>query len=365
MPVWSTVYPVTAKACEDYDQTLADHLTTNETAPSAPALPVQLVQALPEIMRSLELDPARMLRDAGLDPGLFAGAEQCITFPELERLLLECERQAACDHIGLLLGQTLRLDDLGLAGRVVRCRPTAGDGLREFVAISNLYDTPAMAQFEVSGERARFAWTLNEHCLVDARHFDYAGMAASRNALHELFGSNWRPTLVRFASRHPIDVRVFQSVFHAPLEFDAGRSEIEFDAHWLQQPLPALEPATHTAIVDELQQARLDALTDLPATLRRILRKRLLLGDFSMDDVAAQLSMHRRTLDRRLQRSSTTYGELLEAVRDEIARHLLRETQFSIQRVAEAVRFSSAANFATAFRRRIGMTPTEYRRSAS
>jgi AraC-like DNA-binding protein len=36
-----------------------------------------------------------------------------------------------------------------------------------------------------------------------------------------------------------------------------------------------------------------------------------------------------------------------------------------VQDVAEALRFSNAANFATAFRRWTGVTPSEFRRGAS
>ena len=52
----------------------------------------------------------------------------------------------------------------------------------------------------------------------------------------------------------------------------------------------------------------------------------------------------------------------MESIKEDIARQLLRDTQMPIQQVAESVHFSSAANFATAFRRRTGMTPSEYRR---
>jgi AraC-like DNA-binding protein len=83
-----------------------------------------------------------------------------------------------------------------------------------------------------------------------------------------------------------------------------------------------------------------------------------------MPDIAAQLSMHRRTLDRHLQRSGIVYGELVESVKEDVARQLLRDTRMPIQRIAETVRFSSAANFATAFRRRVGVTPSEYRRGS-
>jgi AraC-like DNA-binding protein len=83
-----------------------------------------------------------------------------------------------------------------------------------------------------------------------------------------------------------------------------------------------------------------------------------------MSVVASRLSMHRRTLDRHLQAHRTTYQELLESVREDVARLLLHDTDMPIQQIAESVRFASAASFATAFRRRTGMTPSEYRRRA-
>jgi AraC-like DNA-binding protein len=93
-----------------------------------------------------------------------------------------------------------------------------------------------------------------------------------------------------------------------------------------------------------------------------LLRKKLLIGDCSMDSVAQLLGMHRRTLDRRLQRHGLHYGELLESVQTDLARQLLADTTMQVQQVAEALRFSNAANFATAFRRWTGVTPGDYRR---
>jgi AraC-like DNA-binding protein len=81
-----------------------------------------------------------------------------------------------------------------------------------------------------------------------------------------------------------------------------------------------------------------------------------------MDDVAGTFGMHRRTLDRHLQKHGLHYGELVASVEAETARQLLRETDMQVQQVAESLHYSSAANFATAFRRWTGMTPSEYRR---
>ena len=46
-----------------------------------------------------------------------------------------------------------------------------------------------------------------------------------------------------------------------------------------------------------------------------------------------------------------------------VARELLRNTNLPVQRIAESLHFATAANFATAFRQRTGLTPSQYRRS--
>jgi AraC-like DNA-binding protein len=113
-----------------------------------------------------------------------------------------------------------------------------------------------------------------------------------------------------------------------------------------------------------VRNARATRLVALPELLRATLRKQILIGDCSMERVAAQLGVHRRTLDRRLQRQGVSYGDLLKAVKHDIAQRMLRDTELGMQQIAETLHFSSAANFATAFRGWSGMTPTEYRLQA-
>jgi AraC-like DNA-binding protein len=106
-------------------------------------------------------------------------------------------------------------------------------------------------------------------------------------------------------------------------------------------------------------------LVDLPSVVRRVLRKQLLIGPCSIDTVAAQFGMHRRTLDRRLQRHGVYYRDLLDAVRHEAACQLLRDTRLQVQQIAESLRYSSAANFSTAFRRWTGLSPMDFRRNSA
>jgi AraC-like DNA-binding protein len=170
--------------------------------------------------------------------------------------------------------------------------------------------------------------------------------------------------VITIASRPPANPRPVQKFFHAPLRFDSEESAIVFDKRSLDQRLPPVDPQVKQRVEAEVRAQRAAILADLPATVRRLLRKQLIIGDCSMDKVAAMLGIHRRTLDRHLLERGARYGELLESVKDEVARQLLRDTDLQVQRIAEALHFSSAANFATAFRRWAAMTPSEYRRRA-
>jgi AraC-like DNA-binding protein len=107
----------------------------------------------------------------------------------------------------------------------------------------------------------------------------------------------------------------------------------------------------------------LDALGDVnfPSIARRLIRRQLLVSKCHADDIATALAIHRRTLDRRLAAEGTTFRELHDAVKHDVARQLLRETSLSVRQIAAHLRYDSVANFSTAFRRWSGITPRDYR----
>jgi AraC-like DNA-binding protein len=315
-------------------------------------------------VHDLGLDLGSLLGEARLPADLFGNRDNLITYPQLERLFLACEQRSGCDHFGLLVGQRAGLAEMGLAGQVALCEPTSGAGLRSFIDHHNLHDTAATATLIESAGYVRFVYAICEHGMSDTRHFQLAGVAIACNILRNLFGADWRPVEVTFASRTPSSVRPFRQFFGVPVRFDADESAVVFPKRWMDRPLPTVSQQFRREVREAVRAQRARTLADFPATVRRILRKQLQLGDVAMSDIAALLSMHRRTLDRHLERHGVTFGELLDSVKDDIARQLLRDTEMPIQQIADSVRFSSAANFATAFRRRLGMTPSEYRQRA-
>ena len=85
-----------------------------------------------------------------------------------------------------------------------------------------------------------------------------------------------------------------------------------------------------------------------------------------VDDVAGAVSMSRRNLERRFRNSMgrTVYDEIRRR-RLETAKQLLCDRQISILRIALDSGFSSASDLSNAFKRHLGMTPTDYRNQFS
>jgi AraC-like DNA-binding protein len=83
--------------------------------------------------------------------------------------------------------------------------------------------------------------------------------------------------------------------------------------------------------------------------------------DCSAAAVAALLSMHPRTLSRRLQAEGTTFRAIVEAVRRETAEQLLVYTAMPNTEIADALAYADPAVFTRAFRRWTGQPPSRWR----
>lgn len=337
---------------------LRDTLATGGTA----TVRVGAAWHLPRLLADLHVEAADVLAAAGLPPGLFDSPDNTLTYPELEQLLLACERYSGRDDFGLLVGQRSGLAELGLAGRAASCGDTVGDALRRLSQHLNLHDGAGTLGLVSVGRFTRVIYAIAEPGTSDTRHMQLGSVAIAFNVLQDLCGAAWLPKLVTVACRGPSNPRACQKFFRAPIHFNSDESALVFESHWLGQPLLPLDPIGRRRIERELAAEEQLLHANFPATVRRLLRKQLLLGDCSMDRIAATLGMHRRTLDRKLQRHGVRYGELVESVESEVARQLLRETGLQVQQVAESLHYSTAANFSTAFHRWTGMTPSEFRR---
>ena len=81
-------------------------------------------------------------------------------------------------------------------------------------------------------------------------------------------------------------------------------------------------------------------------------------------DIAADENVSSRTLIRHLRDEGTTYQQLLDTVREELACWLLLQSDLPVEAIAERLGYEDTSNFSRTFRRWVGVTPRDFRASA-
>jgi AraC-like DNA-binding protein len=79
------------------------------------------------------------------------------------------------------------------------------------------------------------------------------------------------------------------------------------------------------------------------------------------DSLIGPLNMSERTLRRKLREENTSFRNLVDQLRMEMAIKYLRDTDLTVEAISESVGFSDAANFRQAFRRWTKAAPHAFR----
>jgi AraC-like DNA-binding protein len=219
----------------------------------------------------------------------------------------------------------------------------------------------AVIQLDVDRDLAVLSYLPYEPSTGSAAQHSEGVLATIVNALRALCGSEWNPSELLLARAAPADLEPYRRFFRAPIRFDQEAAALVFSAHWLNRRIPGADPAIRRRVekrVLELAAASPSSLTD---DLRRLLRVESMRTRCNADEAARLLSIHRRTLNRRLRTEGTCFKVLADEIRFEIARQLLIDTHMTLAEIAAVLDFSEPAAFTRAFRSWSGLPPSGWR----
>lgn len=327
------------------------------------ALRIGATVALPAVLRSLGTNPVEVLAEAGFDLSLFDDPDNRISYAARSHLLAHCVARTGCQHFGLLVGQQAGLQSLGMVGLLVKYSPDVGTALRNLVHCMHLHVRGAVTSLETGGDTASLSYAIYQPGVEATDQIGDGAVAGLFNVMCTLCGPDWKPAEVRFAHRKPDDIGPFRSFFHAPLRFDAEQNAVVFAADWLNHRLPETDPELRRLLLQQIDALELRYGDDFPGQVRSVLRTALLTGHARSDQVAALFSIHSRSLSRRLKDFGTSFQELLDEGRFEIARQMLEDTRMEVNQIAMTLDYADASAFTRAFRRWSGTTPAQWRKN--
>lgn len=121
------------------------------------------------------------------------------------------------------------------------------------------------------------------------------------------------------------------------------------------------QPYTRT-YEEYLSLARIPHCDGVPARVINALHLRVGHTPLSIEQIAADLNLTKRTLQRRLQSQNTNFAQLRDDLRFHYAIKYLIDDNLSVDLVSRALDFSDRTSFTNAFKRWTGLSPSTFRK---
>ncbi len=153
--------------------------------------------------------------------------------------------------------------------------------------------------------------------------------------------------------------------FGCPVRSDAPEDRLVLERADLDRPFPGHNPELLAMLTPALGAAleELDAHATIAEQVKMVVRRSLPSGRPDIADIARQMGMSERTLQRRITDEGTNYRSLLDGARADMGRHLLADPTNGIDEVACLLGYQDTRSFYRAFRTWEGMTPARWRES--
>lgn len=314
-----------------------------------------------DVARAVGLDPyqqlraARIARSALLDPDLRIRAE-------LVGGLLDASAQAAgVDDFGLRMAALREFSNLGPLAFVVREAPTLREALASMVRYMDLQNEALGMWVEEAGPLVVIRLQILSDRPGSMRQATDLAVGVMFRMLRLFLGSGWRPRSISFTHAAPASTATSLQLFGMPADYGQDFDGIVCQAADLQAPLPSYDPVMARQVKQYLGTLLAQSSATMQDQVRKLVYALLPTGLCTVDRVAQHLSVDRRTVHRRLAQEKTTYSDVLDAARADLALRYIENATRPLSEVATLLGFSSLSAFSRWFTGRFGCSVTAWR----
>lgn len=323
-------------------------------------------KAIRKALDAAGVDSARLFAEAGLDRAALDDPNARYSVEATTRLWGLAVAATGDETFGLTVARHINQTTFHALGYSLIASNTLREAFERMLRYFRLISDAAELTFELDGERYRFAICPPEQGprpapeAIDA--FSFLVVRLCRG----LYRREFSPLAVSLQRPAPRNLAAYERAFRAPLKFGDRQNAIWFARNVFEQKLeganPELARQNDEVVVRYLAQMQKQ---NLRARVHAALIEQLPQGEPSQEKVAAALHMSPRNFQRKLAEEGTSYTELLNDTRRDLALSYVRDAGYGLGEITYLLGFSDASSFNRAFKRWTGQAPSAYRNSKS
>ena len=172
-----------------------------------------------------------------------------------------------------------------------------------------------------------------------------------------------RPEFVKLKRDKPDDNSIYAEIFNCPVHFESGENSIVYPPAIMDHKIPSYNPTLKIVLQEFAQKVirEFEQQKDIVSEVKALI---VTAGNNSIpkeEDIANQLNISKRTLQKKLQDKNTTYLKILDDFQKEQALSYLQSGTISNKEIAWMLGYNDISNFYRAFKRWTGTTPNAYK----
>lgn len=336
--------------------------TTNDT------LSVASINLILFVARQFGADADALAHAVGISPEQLRDPDGRVQIRQVQALWRETIAVTSEPNIALKLGEMVNPVSIGVLAYVMMHSPTLGkafDKLCQYqdIVCQGIRTTGKIVPSAESGNQFVLSLEITSADIIYPHHTLNSELSVYLSAMRALVGHRIVATEVHFAYPRPTDTREHERVFFpARLTFDTPETAMILDATLLDLPIlnanPSLSMLFEKHANDILEKIKTPSLsTRVKSEIMAMMRGE----EPTLTTVADRLAMGVRTLQLHLKDAGTSYQQLLDETRKDLAVSHLREQNLSTTDIAYLLGFAEPSVFFRSFKKWTGQTPGEYR----
>ena len=310
-----------------------------------------------ELVTSLGGDADQLLRARGVDPAAAGDYDRFLSSAAAAAVVADAAEVLDCPDFGMRLAREQGVQILGPVAVIIRNAETFASALdRVSRYLHNM--TPDHVEL-VRGPRAAVL-TLTTTVRPIAHHDQWVekGLGLAMDAFRLMLGEDFVPLRVTMQHRRIGPLQNYRDMFRCPVKFESDLNSVHLPNRVLTQQIRDRDAAA-LALAEKYLT---DIGPDLEVTdhVRDLTQRLLLVNDAGLVEVARAMSLHPRVLQRRLADSGTSFEEILDDLRRDLAWEL-SATGLHISQIATMLGYSEQSSYTRACRRWYGESPRHLR----
>jgi AraC-like DNA-binding protein len=330
---------------------------------SEPLVPANISAIMVKIGQKKGISQDSLLENTEIDPAAFSDPKALLTYQQVIILINNMLKLCNGPTLGLELGNAININQFGMLGyAILSCanvRQALNLGLKYHVLVEPAFNFEVVEQENITSIRLTSYIPIeniyNLICDIFLANFISLG--------RYLTGFDVIPKAININRKKPEFFEQYQEFLpDCPVNWDQPRTEILIDTQIMDAPTTLADEATARMAESQCADilARMGPREGIVAKVRRILLSNP--GQYPpIEKVASHLATSTRTLSRSLQEVSTSYQNILDEVRKEMAIEYLNTSNLPIEEIAALIGYNDPSNFRKAFKRWTGNPPSYYR----